>query len=272
MTMNAATNRRRFLKRTFAVSASLLLAESGGAAIQTRYVLHTEQDSIEVVRGVGQQWTTIQVVRSQAPASLTIHPSQRVLYVANAISLHQGLPRGTVEVFAIDHRTGELSLEHEQALSLSATEPRSLAITSDARHLVAAAYAGGVYNVLSIDQNGALGGVCHIFKELGSGPHPTLQRSAHPHTLRFDRSGRFLLASDFGCDHVSVFSLDPDGRLERKSKHLLPPGAGPGAIDFSASGSLLYIRHELSGATSGHRYDSRLGCIEEASPANIAFS
>ena len=116
---------------------------------------------------------------SARPAAIVRHPLRPLLYVANDVSLHQHQPRGTVETFVFDQSTGMLELVGQQPLSLSATQPRSLAISPDGRRLVVAAYDGGAYNVLAIDECGLPAAPSTILKQVGHGEHPIAQASSH---------------------------------------------------------------------------------------------
>lgn len=231
--------------------------------------LHPDRpDFIDVFRVVGRQQTLVQTIPSAAPVSLTLHPNRQFLYAANRISFYDGLPRGTVEIFSIDRRTGVLTRLQRHALSMSGIEPRSLAITPDGRHLIVAIYGGGAYNVFPISPDGTIAAASCIFKELGCSVHRDHQASAHPHTVIVDPSGRFILASDFGCDQLNVFHLSDDGRLERVRRLPLPPGTGPGPMALHPAGNLLYVLCEMQGAVSCHRYSPSTASIE--SPFQIA--
>ncbi len=173
------TSRRRFLERIGALSAygALSMSARSGAFAGYGYAgsLGADgHDSIEAFRVDSGRWTRIQQAPCRAPVCLILHPNRPVLYVANAVALHEGLPRGTVEVFSIDLKSGALSRLQRRGLSLSGTEPRSLAVSPDGRHLAVAIYGGGAYNVLAIERDGTLGQVRHIFKEVGCGAHPEL--------------------------------------------------------------------------------------------------
>ncbi len=181
----------------------------------------------------------------------------RILYVASEGKEHDGLPRGVIETYRIER--GVKTLLARQAMSLSATQPRALVISPDGRHLIVAAFGGGIYNVFPIERDGTPGTVTGIFKELGSGPHPIHQTSAHPHSLLFDNSGRFLLASDLGCDRVSAFTLSAEGQLARVSTLQLKPGIGPGALTFLSSGAIIQVKNELTGGTSSCRFNPLTG-------------
>jgi len=273
MNGNVGTSRRTFLQRIGSASAcgtlqgSALWPKVGREGLTYGYIGSlgpAGRDHIEVFRVDGKRWTQVQRVRCRAPAALLLHPNRQFLYAANAVALHEGLPQGTVEVFSIDRQSGTLSLVQRRALSLSGTEPRSLAITPDGRYAVVAVYGGGAYNVLPIQRNGNLGEVGRIFKELGCGIHVAHQAAAHPRMVMFDRTGRFVLTSDFGCDRLSVFALNDHGELQRRSKVPVASGAGPASMVLHPGGSLLYVMHELKPTISCHRYRQTDGIIEDS--------
>ena len=268
MNNHLGSNRRAFLQQISAVgvwgAVSRETALAGNEAFPRYAYIGSLSDRIEVFRVEGARWTHLQGVSCRAPVSLALHPNQQFLYAANNVALHEGLPRGTVEVFSIDRRSGALAQVQLRPLSLSGTEPRSLAITPNGRNLVVAIYGGGAYNVLSIEQDGTLGAPKAIFKSLGSGVHGEHQGSAHPHTVLCDKQGRFVLSSDLGCDELSVFALTDEGGFERRNKVPVARGAGPGSIVLHPGGSWLYVKHELTPAIACHRYRQSEGIIEGA--------
>ena len=222
-----------------------------------------EAPGIHVFDMRGNHWVLKQTLESKAPAFLALHPSQQFLYVANETDECQGLPCGTVEAYAIDPYDGQLAFINRQPLSLSAIHPRYLAISPDGHHLVVAAYGGGAYNVLPVGQNGEIGSVSGILKEVGFGPHPDHQTSAHPHTVIFDAAGRYLLATDQGCDRFSVFTLQ-DGMVSRIHRIRLPAGIGPGHMAIHPSGSMLYVANARDGSIAGYRMCTSTGEIRRA--------
>lgn len=209
----------------------------------------------------GNRWTWKQSLASRSPVFLALHPNRQFLYAVNEVDEHQGLPCGTVESYRIDAHDGRLALINRQPLSLSATRPRHLAISPDGSHLVVAVHGGGAYNVLPIEASGEVGRVTGIFKETGAGPHPEHQASAHPHTAVFDKAGRYFLATDQGCDRLSVFTLQ-DGQIARSHQSFLRPGSGPGHIAIHPSSALLYVSNALDGSIAGYRLREDTGEIE----------
>src|ERR1700710_700090 len=65
---------------------------------------------IHVFATRGDRWALVQVVGSENPSYLAMHPGQRFLYAINEIDTYQGRPTGSVEAYAIDPGSGRLSL------------------------------------------------------------------------------------------------------------------------------------------------------------------
>jgi 6-phosphogluconolactonase (cycloisomerase 2 family) len=216
--------------------------------------------SIDAFAIAGERWTRVQTIASPRHASLTLHPGNGVLYVANDISTFKGLPCGSIEAYAIDAHHGTLTRMSQQPLSLSGIRPRGLAVSSTGNQLVVAVHGGGAFNLLPIAADGSLGRVSSIMKEFGSGSHPEHQQSAHPHTVAFDAAGQFLLGSDVGSDRLSVFKLAGTG-LERVSQTSLPTGSGPGSFALHPSGHLLFAINHLQATVCTYACNMREGSI-----------
>ncbi len=234
------------------------------AAVPSRQFAYVAsgEGSLHVFRLRGQYWTRKQRVASRAPACILLSPVKPILYVANEVDVHEGLPRGTVEAFHIDPFDGSLTLLGRTPLSLSATHPRHLALSPDGKLLAVAAYGGAIYNLIPIAGDGSLGQRSSIFKQAGCGPHAPSQASAHPHTVLFDASGRHLLSSDFGSDRLSMFAVEGGG-LQRRRQHATGEGSGPGACALHPAGSVIYAWHDLESTLVCYRYDGVSGAIGE---------
>jgi 6-phosphogluconolactonase (cycloisomerase 2 family) len=197
-----------------------------------------------------------QTMASARPVAMAIRGGH--LYVANGVS-HQGnLPRGSVEAYTINATTGQLAWKNRVPLSLSATTPTDLAVSPNGRSIVVAAHGGGAYNLLSLEEDGSLGRVTGILKEIGAGPHP-LQDAAHPSAVKFDREGRVLTA-DQGNDKLSVLTLSESG-LSVAGRCRATPGSGPGCLVLHSDGRRVYVGHALDGAVSSYSYDA-IGILE----------
>ncbi|RTQ34987.1 6-phosphogluconolactonase [Variovorax gossypii] len=225
---------------------------AGGPASKGIYVLAMQGDN----------WTPVQTVASANPSFLAVHPNRRFLYAINEIDTYEGLPTGTAEAYAIDERSGRLTLVNRQSLSLSGVIPAHLAVSPDGRALVVALYGGGAYNVLPIGNDGALGKVSGIEKETGSGPDAERQESPHPHMVQFDASGRRVLATDLGSDRVNVFTL-ADGKLAPIGRAAVQAGSGPRHLALHPSQRYLYVVGELDASVTSYAYDAANGAVGE---------
>ncbi len=205
-------------------------------------------------------WKQKQSISSRSPVSLALHPSQQFLYAANEIDTYEGLPRGTVEAYKIDAH-GTLTLINRQPLSLSGIRPRHIAVSADGNHLIAAIHGGGAYNVLPILGDGAVERVTQIVKEVGAGPHPVYQASAHPHTVLFNATGQHLLATDEGCDRISVFTFQ-NGKMTRPRQALARSASRPGHLAVHPSGEFLYVSNASDGSIDCYRWCSEMGSIK----------
>lgn len=202
------------------------------------------------------RFNRLQTIASANPAAMAIRNSN--LYVVNCISEFVGLPRGTAESYGIDAAGGMLKFENRVPLSLSAVEPRSLAVCPDGSAIVVAAHGGGAYNILPIQPDGSLGRVTGILKETGAGPH-SLQASSHPAALLFDSAGR-LCSADQGTDNLNVFSLR-NHDMSATCRRNVASGSGPTSIVLHPKGDRLYVAQAFSPSISSFKYDSVTGRI-----------
>lgn len=266
-------SRRRFVQMagsslgaTSFGSPLLVRAMRGSEGIAPRFVYvgfggkDAKSDGIAVFDVRGSRWRLTSTVASDAPSSLAMDASQRLLYAVNEIDEYEGLPSGTVEAYATDAVDGSLRLLNRQRLSLSATKPRHAAVSPDGRTLVVAVHGGGAYNVLPLRKDGSLGAVTGILKETGSGPRKE-QRSAHPQMVVFDRAGR-AVSADGGNDRLSVLKLDA-AHLSLSGSYEAQAGDGPCQIAFHPDGRLLFVANGLDASVAYYRYDADEGRIVE---------
>jgi 6-phosphogluconolactonase len=255
-------DRRRFLQ--LAGSACLLSMADGPVAWPAERTNTARFAYIGLEQAIHQysisqngRFVLQQTMATARPVAMAI--SGGYLYVANGVSQHGNLPRGSVEAYTINATTGQLAFKNRVPLSLSATSPTDLAVAPDGRNIVVAVNGGGAYNVLPLEGDGSLGRVTGILKEIGSGPHP-LQDAAHPSAVKFDSEGRVVTA-DQGNDKLSVLTLS-DGGLRVAGRCEVTPGSGPGCLVLHPDGRRVYVGHALDGAVSSYSYDAA-GILEQ---------
>lgn len=252
-------SRRAFLQGAAAIPvASVLPVRAKESSPSIEYVGTAE--SIEVYRADGGRKRKVQSIASQRPASLTRDARAKYLFAVNQIDNYQGLPTGSVESYRVEPGTGHLSLINRAPLSLSATMPRHLALSPDGRLLVVAVHGGGLYNVLPVGSNGEIGRVTQAIKEIGCSINGHRQLSAHPHSVVFHPSGKFLLGTDEGADRINVFRID-GGHMIRVNRIPTVPGSGPTGLAIESSGSDVLVEHAFSTAINRYSFDSRSGLL-----------
>ncbi len=217
------------------------------------------EHGIQVFAITGRRWKKVQTVASERPAFLAMHPNQKFLYAVNEIDSFRHLPAGSVEAYVVDPESGHLTLLNRQSLALSATSPRHMAITPDGRSLVVAVHGGGAYNVLPIAENGELGHVTGIMKEIGAGVDEHHQKAAHPQMVAFDSTGR-VLGADLGADRLSVFTL-ADHQMTVHGRSSLRAGSGPRNIALHPEEQLLFVANGLESSVASYRYDAAEGKV-----------
>ena len=219
---------------------------------------------------------------SARPAAIVQHPFRSLLYVANDVSLYQHQPRGTVETFALDQPNGTLELVGRQPLSLSATQPRSLAISPDGRSLLVAAFGGGAYSVLPIDESGLPSAPSVILKQVGQGHHPTEQASAHPSHVLFHQRTGIAIAADYGANRLDILASDGGesgvGKMMVIARIPCVAGGGPSQIAMHPDGVLFAVADVLRPALTAFRLDPQMKLMPaghaslKGAPTAICFS
>lgn len=133
-----------------------------------------------------------------------------------------------------------------------------------ANHVVADGVRSGLA-VLPIAADGRLAGPVDVVALDGKpGPHRVEQPFPKPHQVAFDRSARFIVVPDKGCDRVLVFRLDALGRLvalpdaEAKARET----AGPRHVAFHPANRYAYVINELDSTVTAHAFDPASGALK----------
>jgi 6-phosphogluconolactonase (cycloisomerase 2 family) len=206
--------------------------------------------------------TPVQTVPSDNPFFFAFDPTQRFLYAVNVIGDYEGEESGSVEAYAVDPESGELTFINRQ--SSQGSTAAHLAVDSSGKFLVVANYNGANIVVLPINADGSLEPVVSEVTRTGSGPNAERQDMPHPHAVTFDPAGNFIAAADLGTDQVVTYKLDTDsGELEQVSEASTAPGAGPRHIAFNADGTLMYVVKEMGATITVFAYDAETGTIGE---------
>src|ERR1051325_7345483 len=146
------------------------------------------------------------------PTFLAVHPNQRFLYAANETDKFGGKKSGAVSAYAIDSKTGKLTLLNQQPSG--GDGPCHLVVDSTGKNVLVANYGGGSVEVLPVREDGRLGEPTTFIQHQGSSANKQRQQGPHAHFITTDAANRFALTCDLGLDKVLVYRFDaPKGAL-----------------------------------------------------------
>jgi 6-phosphogluconolactonase len=160
---------------------------------------------------------TVSVIDTPSPSYVVAHPSRPWVFTAG-----EGSP-AMVASLRIE--------ESGQLVELSRVATGGdfachLALSADARLLLASNYGSGSVSSFAIDGDGALSGPLDLLSFTGSGADPERQDAPHAHqALVVDDE---ILVCDLGTDRIHRLRVDGSGRFSRAAEPIhLPAGAGP---------------------------------------------
>jgi 6-phosphogluconolactonase len=201
--------------------------------------------------------------RTPSPSFLAQHPLRPVLYAVNE------LDTGTISAFSV---AADGSLRPLAVQETGGRHPCHLAVTPDARHLLAANYSSGSVSVHPLDPDGAPGERTDLLSLDGRGPDPDRQDGPHAHQVAPESCGTDVLITDLGADRVWRARLDPwSGRLAELSPAMaVAPGSGPRHLLRGSDGTL-FVTGELAGSLSWRAPDGEHGSVASTTTMEPAF-
>lgn len=198
------------------------------------------------------------------PSFLAAHPKGQFLYAVGELNDFQGKRAGAVSAFALEARTGRLTLLNQQ---LSGGQgPCHLALDSKGRCVLVANYGSGSVAAFPVQKDGGLAEAAATIQHTGSSVNPQRQTGPHAHHILVDRDDRHALVCDLGLDKVLVYRLD--AKLAALVANDPPsaavsPGAGPRHLTFSPNGKDVYVINELNSTITVFAYDGRRGVLTQ---------
>jgi 6-phosphogluconolactonase len=275
MSFSLTHSRRNFLLTlgTGLAGAAVLAAcaRTGLASASGSYLVYVgsygpqDQENIVLYRLTSATGALTRVAGAKggaAPSFLTLDRQHRFLYAVNEVDNYQGTPNGGVSAFAIDSKTGGLTLLNQQASG--GTIPCYISLDGQNRHALVANYGSGSVAALPIGPDGQLRPASSVDQHQGHGPHKN-QANARAHCLLPDPAGKFFFAVDLGNDTVYGYSLDTSGKLLGQSGPAFKakPGAGPRILTFHPTRPLAYLINELDSTMTALAYDPSRGTLTE---------
>jgi len=185
------------------------------------------------------------------------------LYAVGEVGSFGGKNGGVVDAFAIDPKSGKLTLLNQQ--SSQGPGPCHLMVDHSGKCVVVANYSGGSVACLPIQDDGRLGEATCFVQHQGASVHPQRQQGPHAHGVNIDAANRFAFVADLGLDKVMVYRLDASqGKLTANDPAWLAtaPGAGPRHFAFHPSGRYAYVINELNSTITALGYDAERGTLQ----------
>lgn len=200
----------------------------------------------------------------ESPSFLALHPNHRFLYAVNEVGNFEGAKTGAVSAFAIDPKTGGLTLLDQQ--SSEGDGPCHLSIDKHGKSVLVANYGGGSVSALPIQPDGRLGKATARIQHEGSSVDKNRQEGPHAHSIVLDASNHFAFVPDLGLDKIVLYRFDAnDGSLVHNSvpAATVAPGSGPRHLAFHPNGHFAYVINEMASTVIAFHYDSKAGTLHE---------
>jgi 6-phosphogluconolactonase len=198
-----------------------------------------------------------------SPSFLAIHPSHKFLYSVNEVTDPAGKKGGGVSAFAIDTKTGNLTLLNQQ--SSGGPGPCHITVDKLGKNVLIANYGGGSAEVLPITDKGDLDKPSSFVQHKGKGLDPRRQEGPHAHSVNLDAGNHFAVVADLGLDKVLVYRFDlKKGTITPNDPpaYETEPGAGPRHFTFHPDGKHAYVINELACTVSALDYDADKGVLK----------
>lgn len=200
------------------------------------------------------------VAETPSPSFLALDARRRLLFAVNEVGQFDGQPTGSVCAYAIDPKSGRLTLINQQPSG--GAGPCHLLLDRTGRNLLIANYSAGTVAVLPVAADGRLGAPSSIQRHAGKSIHPKRQTAPHAHAVALDPAERFLFVCDLGLDQVKVYRFDAANHAiapHDPASAALQPGAGPRHLAFRPDGKFAYIVNELDSTVTTFAYDAAAG-------------
>jgi 6-phosphogluconolactonase len=197
------------------------------------------------------------------PSFLAIAPDHRHLYAVGEIDNFEGKKVGAISAFAIDAKTGDLTLLNQE--SSGGSGPCHLVVDKKGKHVLAANYGGGSACVVPIGDDGRVGKATAFVQHHGAGSNPQRQEAPHAHSINLDAANRFAVVADLGLDQLLVYHYDAaKGKLTPNDPPATtqPAGAGPRHFAFHPDGRHAYAINEMNMTVTALQYDGDHGILK----------
>jgi 6-phosphogluconolactonase len=198
-----------------------------------------------------------------SPCWIAISPDQKFLYSSDSVRGFNGEKAGSVTAYAIDRKTGHLTLLNRK--SSGGDGPCYTSVDPSGKVLIIANYGGGNVKSYRLNPDGSIGADGTFSQHVGHGPNASRQTSPHAHFITADPSGKFALACDLGLDKVVVYKINTlNGTLDLASDFstpTVPPGSGSRHLAFSRDAKFVHVINEMGCSVTTLAWDAKEGTL-----------
>lgn len=194
---------------------------------------------------------------AKSPSFLAFHPLGGYLYAVN-----EGAEGGAVSAYAIDRKTGGLTLLNQQPSV--GRGPCHVSLDATGRAAFVSNYGEGTFTVLPVGKDGRLGAPTDSVRFSGSGANPRRQDKPHAHSATVSPDNRFVYVCDLGTDRIYSYEIDPaKGKVKPAATPYasVKPGSGPRHFTISPDGRFAYLAEELTSTTAVFSRNSKTGAL-----------
>ena len=183
------------------------------------------------------------------PAHVWAHPNGKFLYAANW-ETGDKVVGDTVSAFAIDHKTGKLTVLNK--VSAHGDRANQVVLDPSGKVAVTVTYNSGTVTAYGVEADGKLSEGFYTDQHAGAPLSPS-QPGPRAHGVVFSKDSRFAYVAELGLDRVYSYRLDS---ARRTMTPFDPPyvslkgGSGPRRLQLHPNGNYLYVNHETDSAVS----------------------
>jgi 6-phosphogluconolactonase len=201
------------------------------------------------------------------PVFIALHPNHHFLYAVSRPTAVERQNVGVVLAYAIDTKTGRLTLLN--SFPTRGIDPAYVSVDRTGQNLLVANYGSnngdGCITVFPIKKDGSLADASEFIKFSGSGTHPQRQLGPHSHAINVSPDNGYGLVADLGLDKIFAYHFDAaKGKLTPNNPPFatLHPGAGPRHFVFHPTSRFLYVVNEIQSTLTTFSYSA--GSLKQA--------
>ncbi len=123
------------------------------------------------------------------------------------------------------------------------------------KFIFVAGYHDGKITVLSLNDDGSIGGITDEVFHKGLGNIAERNFRPHVNCVKMTRDNKYLMAADIGMDHTNVYKFNPsNGTIKVVDVIRSEIESGPRHIKMTSDGDYVYIVHEMKNYIDAYKY------------------